>query len=113
MGGISSCIFYNWLWFDVLKGVCKGDWVIIELGYNDNGLYDSGCVCVFILGIGKDSLNVIIKEIGVKEIVYMYGEYMCCFIYDVKKKGVYFILMFLIFCNVWEDVDSIIIIWVN
>ena len=42
MGGTSSRTFYNRLWPDVLKGVRKGDWVIIELGHNDNGPYDTG-----------------------------------------------------------------------
>ena len=44
-------------------------------------------------GIGKDSLNVTIKETGVKETVYTYGEYMRRFINDVKKKGAHPILM--------------------
>ncbi|MBD5267596.1 MAG: rhamnogalacturonan acetylesterase, partial [Bacteroides sp.] len=40
LGGMSSRTFYNRLWSDVLKGIRKGDWVIIELGHNDNGPYD-------------------------------------------------------------------------
>ena len=42
LGGMSSRTFYNKLWPDVLAGVKEGDWVIIELGHNDNGPYDSG-----------------------------------------------------------------------
>lgn len=42
LGGTSSRTFYNRLWPDVIKGVRPGDWVIIELGHNDNGPYDSG-----------------------------------------------------------------------
>lgn len=49
-----------------MKGVRKGDWVIIELGHNDNGPYDSGRARASIPGIGKDSLNVTIKETGAK-----------------------------------------------
>ena len=37
LGGTSSRTFYTHLWKDVMKGVKKGDWVIIELGQNDNG----------------------------------------------------------------------------
>lgn len=70
-----------------MKGVRKGDWVIIELGHNDNGPYDSGRARASIPGIGKDSLNVTIKETGAKETVYTYGEYMRRFIHDVKKKA--------------------------
>ena len=42
LGGTSSRTFYNRLRLDVLKGIKKGDWVIIELGHNDNGPYDEG-----------------------------------------------------------------------
>lgn len=84
LGGTSSRTFYNRLWPDVIKGVQAGDWVIIELGHNDNGPYDSGRARASIPGIGKDSLNVTIRETGVKETVYTYGEYMRRFINDVK-----------------------------
>ena len=67
LGGTSSRTFYNRLWPDVIKGVRPGDWVIIELGHNDNGPYDSGRARASIPGIGKDTLNVTIKETGVKE----------------------------------------------
>ena len=66
LGGTSSRTFYNRLWPDVLKGVLPGDWVLIELGHNDNGPYDSGRARASIPGIGQDSLNVVIKESGVK-----------------------------------------------
>ncbi len=42
LGGMSSRTFYTKLWDDVKKGIRPGDWVIIELGHNDNGPYDSG-----------------------------------------------------------------------
>ena len=87
LGGTSSRTFYNRLWPDVIKGVRPGDWVIIELGHNDNGPYDSGRARASIPGVGTDSLNVTIKETGVKETVYTYGEYMRRFIRDVKAKG--------------------------
>ena len=76
LGGTSSRTFYNRLWPEVLKGIRPDDWVLIELGHNDNGPYDSGRARASIPGIGKDSLNVIIKETGAKETVYTYGEYM-------------------------------------
>ena len=62
LGGMSSRTFYTRLWADVKKGIRPGDWVIIELGHNDNGPYDSGRARASIRGIGKDSLNVTIKE---------------------------------------------------
>ena len=113
LGGTSSRTFYNRLWPDVLKGIRKGDWVIIELGHNDNGPYDSGRARASIPGIGKDSLQVTIKETGVKETVYTYGEYMRRFIRDVKAKGAHPILMSLTPRNAWDDADSTIITRVN
>lgn len=113
LGGTSSRTFYNRLWPEVLTGIRKGDWVIIELGHNDNGPYDSGRARASIPGIGKDSLVVTIKETGVKETVYTYGEYMRRFIRDVKKRGAYPILMSLTPRNAWEDADSTIVTRVN
>lgn len=113
LGGMSSRTFYNKLWPDVIKGVKKGDWVIIELGHNDNGPYDSGRARASIPGIGKETLEVTIKETGVKETVYTYGEYMRKFIKDVKSKGAFPVLMSLTPRNAWEDKDSTIITRVN
>ena len=93
LGGMSSRTFYNRLWPDVRKGIKKGDWVIISIGHNDNGPYDSGRARASIPGIGKDSLNVTIKETGVKETVYTYGEYMRKYINDCKALGAHPILM--------------------
>ena len=113
LGGTSSRTFYNRLWPDVIKGVRPGDWVIIELGHNDNGPYDSGRARASIPGIGTDSLNVTIKETGVKETVYTYGEYMRRFIRDVKAKGGHPILFSLTPRYAYEDKDSTIIKRVN
>lgn len=109
LGGTSSRTFYTRLWPDVLKGIQKGDYVIIELGHNDNGPYDSGRARASIPGIGKETLDVTIKETGVKETVYTFGEYMRRYIRDVKAKGAYPILMSLTPRNAWDDADSTII----
>ncbi len=113
LGGMSSRTFYNRLWPEVQEGIRKGDWVIIELGHNDNGPYDEGRARASIPGIGKDSLQVTIKETGVKETVYTYGEYMRRFVRDVKRKGAHPILMSLTPRNAWEDADSTVISRVN
>ena len=93
LGGTSSRIFYNKLWPDVRKALKPGDWVIISIGHNDNGPYDSGRARASIPGVGHDSLNVTIKETGVKETVYTYGEYMRRFIHDCRAVGAHPILM--------------------
>ncbi|MBQ8360593.1 MAG: rhamnogalacturonan acetylesterase [Bacteroidaceae bacterium] len=103
LGGTSSRTFYNRLWPDVLKGIRKGDWVIIELGHNDNGPYDEGRARASIPGTGKDSLCVTIKETGVKETVYTYGEYLRRFINDVRAVGAHPVLMSLTPRNSWES----------
>lgn len=113
LGGMSSRTFYTRLWPDVLKGIRKGDWVIIELGHNDNGPYDEGRARASIPGIGKDSLQVVIKETGEHETVYTYGEYMRRFVRDVKRKGAHPILMSLTPRNAWDDADSTVITRVN
>jgi lysophospholipase L1-like esterase len=109
LGGTSSRTFYNHFWPDVLKGVRKGDWVIIELGHNDNGPYHKGRARASIPGIGKDSLNVVIEETGVEETVYTYGEYMRRFINETKTKGAYPVLCSLTPRNAWDNKDSTIV----
>ncbi len=113
LGGTSSRTFYNRLWPDVLKGVRSGDWVLIELGHNDNGPYDSGRARASIPGVGTDSLNVTIKETGAKETVYTYGEYMRRFVREVKAKGAYPVLCSLTPRNAWDDKDSTVVTRVN
>ncbi len=113
LGGMSSRTFYNRLWADVLKGVRSGDWVIIELGHNDNGPYDSGRARASIPGTGDESLAVVIKETGQRDTVYTYGEYMRRFVREVKDKGAYPILFSLTPRNAWDDKDSTVITRVN
>ena len=108
LGGMSSRTFYRILWPDVLKGVRPGDWVIIELGHNDNGPYDSGRARASIRGIGKDSLKVVIKETGVQETVYTYGEYLRRFVQETKAKGAYPVLFSLTPRNAWDEKGKIV-----
>ena len=70
LGGMSSRTFYNKLWQPIKDAIKPGDWVIISIGHNDNGPYDSGRARASIPGTGKDSLRVTIKETGVHETVY-------------------------------------------
>ena len=107
LGGTSSRTFYRRLWPDVLKGIRQGDWVIIELGHNDNGPYDSGRARASIPGTGTDSLVVTIKETGEREVVYSYGEYMRRFIRDVRSRGAHPILCSLTPRNSWSSNGTI------
>ncbi len=103
LGGTSSRTFYNQLWPEVRKGLRPGDWVIIELGHNDNGPFDSGRARATIKGVGKDSLEVTIQETGIRETVYSYGEYMRRFIADVRAAGAHPVLFSLTPRNAWEE----------
>lgn len=113
LGGMSSRTFYNVLWKDVLAGVRKGDWVIIELGHNDNGPFDSGRARASIRGIGDEAMPVVIKETGVRDTVYSYGGYMRRFVREVKAKGAYPILFSLTPRQAWDDKDSTVVTRVN
>lgn len=113
LGGMSSRTFYKQLWADVVKGIRPGDWVIIELGHNDNGPYDSGRARATIPGIGTESLPVVIKETGERDTVYTYGEYMRRYVRDVKARGAYPILFSLTPRNAWTDKDSTKVARVN
>ena len=97
LGGTSSRTFYTQLWPDVKKGIRPGDWVIIELGHNDNGPFDSGRCRATIRGISPtDSLVVTLKEgpnKGQQETVYSYGEYMRRFVRETRALGAHPILM--------------------
>lgn len=109
LGGMSSRTFYNRLWGDVVKGIRPGDWVIIELGHNDNGPYDSGRARASIPGTGRDSLEVTIKETGAREVVFSFGEYMRRYIDDVRARGGRPVLMSLTPRNAWDDADSTVV----
>ena len=97
LGGTSSRTFYNQLWPDVKKGIKAGDYVIIELGHNDNGPFDSGRCRATIRGISaKDSLVVTLKDgpnKGKTETVWSYGEYMRKFVRETRALGAHPILM--------------------
>lgn len=108
LGGMSSRTFYNRLWPDVRKGIKPGDWVIISIGHNDNGPYDSGRARASIPGIGHDSLNVTIKETGVKETVYTYGTYLRKYIADCRKAGANPILMSLTPRDAYDEQGKIV-----
>ena len=108
LGGTSSRTFYTRLWPDVCKGMRKGDWVIISIGHNDNGPYDSGRARASIPGIGKDTLNVTIQETGVKETVYTYGEYLRRYIHESRAAGAHPILMSLTPRDAYDEKGKIV-----
>ncbi len=108
LGGMSSRTFYNKLWDPVRQAIRPGDWVIISIGHNDNGPYDSGRARASIPGVGEDTLQVVIKETGERETVYTYGGYMRKYINDVRARGGNPILMSLTPRNAYDSKGKIV-----
>ena len=108
LGGMSSRTFYNKLWAPVRDAIRPGDWVIISIGHNDNGPYDSGRARASIPGVGYDTLNVTIKETGEPETVYTYGGYMRKYINDVRARGGNPILMSLTPRNAYDEQGKVV-----
>ena len=108
LGGMSSRTFYNKLWEPIRQAIRPGDWVIISIGHNDNGPYDSGRARASIPGAGYDTLNVTIKETGEQETVYTYGGYMRKYINDVRAKGGFPILMSLTPRDAYDEKGKIV-----
>ena len=86
LGGTSPRTFYNMLWKPVLEGVRSGDYVVLELGHNDNGPIDEnrarssykspksngGPYDKYLI---EDSTVVTIKENGRVETVYTFAPF--------------------------------------
>lgn len=93
LGGTSPRTFYNKLWQPVLAGIRPGDYVILELGHNDNGPIDSGRARSSYKGkdgkepLTEDSVVVTIQETGQQETVYSFGGYIRRFVGDIRAKG--------------------------
>ena len=108
LGGMSTRKYYNQLWPAVREALKPGDWVIISIGHNDGGPIDSGRARSVLKGTGHDSVEVTIKETGVKETVYTYGGYMRKYIADCRAKGANPILMSLTPRNAYDEQGKIV-----
>ncbi len=93
LGGMSTRTFYRKLWPDVRQALRPGDWVIISIGHNDNGPFDSGRARAVMPGTSDDSLVVTVKETGERETVYTYGGYLRRYIAECRRAGAHAILM--------------------
>ena len=114
LGGTSTRTFYNQFWPEVLKGVKKGDYVLIQLGHNDNGPLDSFTARNSIHGIDPDTcVHVTLhdcrnpKDNGREEDVYSYGEYMRRFIREIRDKKANPIICSLTPRNSWDNPTTI------
>ncbi len=106
LGGTSPRTFYRDLWQPVLKGIQPGDYVILELGHNDNGPLDSGRARASLKGgLSHDSLMVTVKETGREEMVYTFGGYIRKFVNDIRSHHAIPILLTLTPRNDYEPDD--------
>lgn len=103
LGGMSTRTFYTKLWPAVREALKPGDWVIISIGHNDGGPIDSGRARSVLRGTSHDSINVTIKETGVKETVWTYGGYMRKYIAECRAKGAHPIMMSLTPRNAYDE----------
>ncbi|MBQ4294754.1 MAG: rhamnogalacturonan acetylesterase, partial [Prevotella sp.] len=108
LGGTSSRSFYRLLWPAIRQALKPGDWVIISIGHNDNGPYDTGRARASIPGVDKDTvLHVNVQEVNKgdttyrAEDVYSYGGYLRRFINETRAAGAFPILMSLTPRNAW------------
>lgn len=112
LGGTSPRTFYKRLWPDVLKGVKAGDFVILELGHNDNGPLFSGRARASYRGadgkspLSGDSIIGNIEETGAADTVYTFGGYVRRFVADIRSKGATPILLTLTPRNAYEPSDT-------
>lgn len=103
LGGMSTRTFYTKLWPSIREALRPGDYVIISIGHNDGGPIDEGRARSVLKGTGPDSVNVTIKETGVKETVWTYGGYIRKYINETRAKGATPILMSLTPRNAYEN----------
>ena len=117
LGGTSPRTFYNKLWKPVLDGMRPGDYVVLELGHNDNGPIDEnrarssykttksngGQYDKYLL---EDSTVVTIKEDGRQETVYTFGGYLRRFVNEARAKGAIPILLTLTPRKAYEQDDT-------
>lgn len=111
VGGMSARTYYNspTHWKAVLSDIKPGDYVLIQLGHNDNfgsdpsvgltGMYLSKSS---LLGTGEESQEVTLRN-GQKETVRTYGWYLRQYVREAKARGGIPVLVSPIPRNDWKD----------
>jgi lysophospholipase L1-like esterase len=111
LGGRSSRTYITeGLWDKVMKGVQKGDYVIIQFGHNDAGSYNIGRARASIPGNTDKDTTVVMESTGKQETIHSFGWYMRKYAQDVKAKGATPILLSHIPRNMYTSKDSVAVI---
>ncbi|HEX3008491.1 MAG TPA: rhamnogalacturonan acetylesterase [Bacteroidales bacterium] len=88
LGGRSSRTFFTeGLWDNVIQGIHKGDYLMIQLGHNDGGPLNTGRARASLPGLGDESQTVIMERTGGPEEVFTFGHYMRIYIRQAKARG--------------------------
>jgi len=88
LGGRSSRTFITeGLWANVIAGIQKGDYLMVQFGHNDGGPLNTGRARASLKGIGEESQTVVMEATGKEETVYTFGHYMRQYIREAKAKG--------------------------
>ncbi|MFR9166760.1 MAG: rhamnogalacturonan acetylesterase [Dysgonomonas sp.] len=104
LGGTSSRTFFtNGLWYNVLPGIKKGDFLLIQFGHNDGGPSNTGRARASLKGIGEESEVVVLESNGKKEEVFTFGHYLRIYIEQAKAVGAIPIVLSPTPRNRWKD----------
>ena len=89
LGGESTRSYFKTWLYHTLRGVKPGDWVIVQLGHNDQHgrEMDNGRFRGLLPGTGKEYTEVILPGNGTRERVYTYGEYLRIYAQEIRAKG--------------------------
>ncbi|KAL7270629.1 hypothetical protein RUND412_006657 [Rhizina undulata] len=106
-GGRSTRSFINeGLWVELLDMLTPGDYVVIEMGHNDNGTpgegSDVGKDRATLPGIG-DEVTVVTNSSGLQETVKTFGAYLRQMVSDVKTLGAVPVLSGMVPTMKWTD----------
>lgn len=104
IGGRSSRSFLaEGRWDKMMAELKPGDFVLMQLGHNDNGdVADLKKPRASLKGIGEET-RAVTNAAGAVETVHTYGWYMCKYVTDAKAKGATPIMVTLIPRNDWVD----------
>lgn len=90
-------------WTKIYNSLQPGDFVLIQFGHNDIGVYDDKKARGTIPGTSDSTHVYQLKETKRNELVYTFGFYLKKFIDDVREKGATPILVSLTPRNEWTD----------
>ncbi|MBP3356671.1 MAG: glycoside hydrolase family 88 protein [Rikenellaceae bacterium] len=108
VGGLSSRTFYTGgNWANVLSGLRKGDFVIIQFGHNDGGSLNTGRARASIKGSDDTVERVVMEKDGSSQDVYTFGRYIRMFVRQAKHRGAIPVVLSHTPANRWQGEKSI------